>query len=278
MGLSSFDGATALVTGGGNGIGRSLALELGRAGAAVVVADIRADDARDVARAIARDGARATHVHCDVSSREDVAALGRAVGAWSGGSGGVDLLCLNAGVFTPRHAVRATHEDWLWVLGVNLFGVVHCLEEFLPAMVAADTDGHLLVTTSMNGHLPNRHSALYSASKYAVVGLTDSLRGELAGSRVGLTVLTPSAVETEIARSEEVRPARFVRGRHDEPDPAVSEWVLRPAVRPEEVATLALAAVLADRPVVFTDPGVRELLIERHRSLLAAFDDDLDSQ
>src|SRR4051794_30474551 len=135
MGLSTFAGTTAVVTGGAHGIGRALAVALGAAGSDVVVADIRGDAAADVAELVNAWGARAVAVECDVSSRESVARLGRVVDDWS--QDGVQLLCNNAGVFTPRHAVRATHEDWEWVLGVCLWGVIHGIEEFLPGMIAS---------------------------------------------------------------------------------------------------------------------------------------------
>ncbi len=270
MGLTGFAGTTAVVTGSAHGIGRALALALGVAGSDVVVTDIRGADAAAVAEQISAGGGRAVAVECDVSSRESVAELGRVVSAWCDG---VQVLCLNAGVFTPRHAATATHEDWEWVLGVNLWGVIHGIEEFLPGMLTSGRDAHVLTTASMNGYLPSRHSPLYSAAKYGVVGLVESLRMELAGSNVGLTLLNPSAVSTEIARSEEVRPDQYARTREDPPDAAYADYGLAPAMTPETVAGLALAGVLAGREVVFTDPVVLPLLDARHERLRAAFED-----
>lgn len=269
MGLSTFAGTTAVVTGGAHGIGRALAVGLGAAGSDVVVADIRGDAAADVAELVNASGARAVAVECDVSSRESVARLGRVVEDWS--KDGVQVLCNNAGVFTPRHAVHATHEDWEWVLGVCLWGVIHGIEEFLPGMVASGQDCHVLTTASMNGYVPSRHSALYSAAKYGVVGLIETLRLELADTAVGLTLLNPAAVRTHIAHSEEVRPDRFARTREDPVDPPTADYGLGPALEPDQVAALALEAVLAGRDVVFTDPVVLPLLDREHQRLRAAF-------
>lgn len=268
MSLSAFDGITAVVTGAAHGIGRALARRLAAEGAAVVAVDIRGDDVETVAADLTAGGARALAVRCDVSARAEMADLGRVVGEWS--PDGVQLLCNNAGVFTPRHAVTATHEDWEWVLGVCLWGTIHGIEEFLPGMVASGRECHVLNTASMNGYIPNRNSALYSAAKYAVVGLSDTLRLELAGTRVGVTVLAPSAVHTNIGASEDVRPARFTRTRQDPPDDPFADYGLATALRPDEVAALALGGVLAGSEVIFTDSAVGPLLEERHARVRAA--------
>jgi NAD(P)-dependent dehydrogenase (short-subunit alcohol dehydrogenase family) len=270
MSLDGFDGITAVVTGGGNGIGRAICLRLAAAGSDVAVVDVRREDAEAVAGLIAANGGRSLAVGCDVSDREDVAALGESVTAWA--RDGVQLLCNNAGVFTPRRALTATHHDWEWVIGICLWGVVHGIEEFLPGMVASGRPAHVLNTASMNGYVPNRHSALYSTAKYAVVGLTETLRRELAGTGVGATLLNPSAVTTEIGRSEEVRPTRFARERQDPDDDPFADYGLSRALSPDRVAELALQGVLEDRAEVFTDHVVRDLLVERHARLMGALD------
>lgn len=268
--MSGFAGATAVVTGAAHGVGRALAHRLAHEGSRVVVVDIRAEDAAVVADELSAWGADALAVACDVSSRQDVAALGERVEAWS--PGGVQVLCNNAGVFTPRHAVTATHEDWEWVLGVCLWGVIHGVEEFLPGMVASGRDCHILNTASMNGYLPSRHSTLYSTAKYGVVGLSETLQMELAHTRVGVTLLNPAAVRTNISRAEEARPARLARSRQDPDDAAFADYGLSPALEPDQVADLALDAMRAGREAVFTDRVLKPLLAERYARVLSAFD------
>lgn len=268
--MSGFAGATAVVTGAAHGVGRALAHRLAYEGSRVVVVDIRAEDAAVVADELSAWGADALAVACDVSSRQDVAALGERVEAWS--PGGVQVLCNNAGVFTPRHAVTATHEDWEWVLGVCLWGVIHGIEEFLPGMVASGRDCHILNTASMNGYLPSRHSTLYSTAKYGVVGLSETLRMELAHTRVGVTLLNPAAVRTNISRAEDARPARLARSRQDPDDAAFADYGLSPALEPDQVADLALDAMRAGREAVFTDRVLKPLLAERYARVLSAFD------
>ena len=142
----------------------------------------------------------------------------------------------------------------------------------VAGMVASGRGCHVLTTASMNGYVPSRHSALYSAAKYGVVGLMETLRLELAGTQVGLTLLNPAAVRTHIAASEEVRPARYAGTRVDPPDSPTADYGLGPALEPEEVAAAALKAVLAGRPVVFTDPVVLPLLELEHKRLRTAFE------
>ncbi|KAF0962754.1 SDR family NAD(P)-dependent oxidoreductase [Rhodococcus sp. T7] len=269
MTLRTFAGTTAVVTGAAHGIGRALALRLALAGSRVVVVDIRAEDAAAVVDELTAQGAPALAVACDVSSRADVAALGEQVAAWA--PDGVQVLCNNAGVFTPRHAATATHEDWEWVLGVCLWGVIHGIEEFLPGMLESKRDCHILNTASMNGYLPSRHSTLYSTAKYGVVGLSETLRMELASTRVGVTLLNPAAVRTNISRAEEVRPERMTRSRQDPEDEAFADYGLSPALDPEQVADLALNAMSAGREAVFTDHVLKPLLEQRFARVLDAF-------
>ncbi|MFJ9387787.1 SDR family oxidoreductase [Nocardioides sp. NPDC101246] len=270
MTLEGFAGTTSVVTGAAHGVGRALAHRLAREGSRVVVVDIRAEDAAVVADELTAEGADALAAACDVSSRHDVAALGERVAAWS--PGGVQVLCNNAGVFTPRHAATATHEDWEWVLGVCLWGVIHGIEEFLPGMVASGQDCHILNTASMNGYVPSRHSTLYSTAKYGVVGLSETLRMELAATRVGVTLLNPAAVRTNISRAEETRPTRLARSRQDPDDAAFADYGLSPALEPEQVADLALEAILSGREAVFTDQVLKPLFEQRFARILSAFD------
>ncbi|WP_216896081.1 SDR family NAD(P)-dependent oxidoreductase [Nocardia alni] len=266
--MTALDGGTALVTGAAHGIGRALVLELARAGYAVVAVDVDREAAEQVAAEAGDLGAKALAVRCDVSSREDVAQLGAVARARFGT---VDLLCNNAGVFLPRHAATATHDDWRWVLGVNLWGVIHGIEEFLPDMLAADRPGHILNTASLNGLVPSRHSALYSASKYGVLGLSETLRNELADTPVGVTTLCPAAVSTHILRSGEVRPKHLGEDSGRPADAPTSSYAISEALDPADVARMALDGVREDRAWVFTDPAMREVLEKRHRELIEAF-------
>jgi NAD(P)-dependent dehydrogenase (short-subunit alcohol dehydrogenase family) len=257
-------GRTAVVTGAGSGIGEGLARALAAEGCAVVVSDVEEDRARAVAADI---GGLA--VRTDVADRAAVAELAAAA---TDRFGQVHLLFNNAGVSYHRRGTHATYEDWQWVLGVNLWGVVHGITEFLPGMLASGEDCHIVNTASMNGIVPSAHSAMYSASKYGVVGLTETLHNELAGTRVGVTALCPAGVSTRITDSVRNRPDWAAQA--DDTRPAhspSSSFDISPALEPAEVAQLTLAGVRDRALYVFTDPKVQALIEAHHETMMAAF-------
>jgi NAD(P)-dependent dehydrogenase (short-subunit alcohol dehydrogenase family) len=257
-------GRVAVVTGGGSGIGAGIVLALADAGAKVTVADVDLAAASAMAQRARSLGAEAMAVRTDVSSFEDVSRLAATVSdRW----GEVGVLCNNAGVSLKRRGLHATHADWQWILGVDLWGVVHGMEAFLPAMVASGREGHVVNTSSMNGLLPSARSPMYSAAKYGVVGLSETYRNELAGTAVSISVLCPAAVETRIDDSQRNRPD----GRAaDEPGfvPSTS-YALSPALSPEEAGALVLDGIRQNRFYLFTDRAIRPYLEARHREILS---------
>ena len=269
-GITDFAGRTALVTGAGSGIGLAIARELAGHGANVIAADIELDAAESAAAELRGLGVRALGVACDVSSREEVARLGAAAREWGGL---VSVLCNNAGVSIGRWGIHASPADWDWVLGVNLWGVIHGIEEFLPDMLASGEDCHVLNTASMNGFFPSARSALYSTSKYAVIGLTETMRDELRGTRVGISALCPSPVSTGIFASDTHRPDRL--GATGDPDAKIGNFdsakELSPPLRPEAVGPLVMAGLRDNRAFIFTDPLTRRLIEERNERMLADF-------
>jgi len=269
--MHDFRGVTALVTGAGSGIGRSIARQLAEHGANVIAVDIHLETAESTARELESEfGVRALGLACDVSSREAVHAVGVAAREWGGT---VRVLCNNAGVSIGRWGIHASPADWDWVLGVNLWGVIHGIEEFLPDMLASGEECHVLNTASMNGFFPSARSALYSTSKYAVVGLTETMRDELRGTRVGMSALCPSPVSTAIFDSDANRPARL--GATGEPDAKIGNFdsatELSPPLTADAVGPLVMAGLRDNRAFIFTDPLTRRLIEERNERMLADF-------
>ncbi|OAI42047.1 hypothetical protein AYO38_11800 [bacterium SCGC AG-212-C10] len=268
--MLEFAGKTAVITGGGSGIGRGMAIAFAREGMNVVVADVELDAAEAVAQEVKALDARSLAVQCDVAGLESVRSLaGRATAEF----GSVEVLCNNAGVSIGRRGMYATHEDWQWVMGVNLWGVIHGTEAFLPGMLASGNDCHIVNTSSMNGIVPSARSALYSATKYGVLGLSETLANELAGTKVGISILCPAAVTTRIMESERNRPAGLLA---PEPPPvphAVSStFDLSPALDPVSVGELVLLGIRRNQLHIFTDQKVRALIEARHQRMLSEFD------
>jgi NAD(P)-dependent dehydrogenase (short-subunit alcohol dehydrogenase family) len=205
-GLQDLRGRVAVVTGGASGIGRGIARQLIGAGMQVVIADIERDALSRTADEIGAAG-----IPADVSDLESVRALARSV---TGRFGAVHVVCNNAGVGPMARIADLTIEDWQWLIGVNLYGVIHGVQTFLPILEANADGGHIVNTASMAGLVAPQRLGAYSVTKFGVVALTEVLAAELAqaGSRVGATVLCPGTVRTNIRTSSRNRPEHLAGG------------------------------------------------------------------
>lgn len=269
--MHQFEGKTAVVTGAASGIGLGLARTFARNGMAVALCDIRADRL-DAALAEVRGlGARAIAVPTDVSDRASVAAAAdKVIEAF----GAVHIVCNNAGVTMHGKSVAdMTPQEWDWIIGVNLYGVIHGVQIFLPLIRRHGGEGHIVNTASIAGFQvrPERKSGAYATTKYAVVAFSESLANDLADSPIGVSVLAPAAVNTEIYRSGENRPQRFggpmaIPGN----DPLQEE--LKTGLEPDLVGERVLHAIRERELYVFTHLGPRAWLDERHQRICDAFD------
>jgi len=252
--VDSFKGRVGVVTGGGSGIGRALAEALAREGARVVVADLDEAGMADVVGPIRTRGGEALAVRTDVTDLASVQALAeRAFGAF----GRVHVLCNNAGVALWGGLETATHRDWQWVLGVNLWGVIHGLEAFLPRMIAQKEPGHIVNTASMAGLVATRGLGIYNTSKYAVVGLSETLAKDLKPYNIGVSVLCPMGVSTNIRASERNRPAHL---KNDQPSQAEPVELMGRYLAPDTVAEMVLGAIRRSELYVIThDEGLEPL-------------------
>ena len=200
-------GKAAVVTGGGSGIGRGIALVLARAGASVGVADIMADNARAVAAEIEAEGGKAAALHCDVTDRASVSAMKAAANS---ALGPVQLLVANAGVTMFELLEDMTDAEVDWVIDVSLYGVVHCIQAFQQDMIAAG-EGHLVATASTAGLMAPFHErhAPYCGAKAGIIGFMLALRRDLEKHGVGASVLCPGFVASSIAQSHRYRPEAY---------------------------------------------------------------------
>jgi len=260
--MDSFTDRVAVVTGGASGIGRALALALAREGARVVLADL--DEARmaGVIAEIRAGGGNAIAVMTDVSALDQVHAL--ADRAWAA-FGRVHVLCNNAGVAVWGGLEAATHRDWQWVVAVNLWGVIHGLLAFLPRMIAQREGGHIVNTASMAGLIASQGLGIYNTTKYAVVGLSETLAKDLKAYDIGVSVLCPMLVDTRIHESER-NPPEALRNPEGWARPEPIELMGR-TLTAEEVATQVIAAIRKNQLYVITHPEGLEPLRRRFQRM-----------
>ena len=243
------DGRIAVVTGAASGIGLALTERFVAEGMSVVMADIEEPKLATEAERIAYAGGTVRPVVCDVSDAAQVAALrDDAVSAF----GAVHLLCNNAGVASGRPNIKTRPAVWDWVIGVNVLGVGYGVSAFAPLMVAQG-EGHIVNTASEAGLSPTPVLGSYHASKYAVVGLSESLYLELEGTGVGVSCLCPELVATKIFESSRNAPAHLGYGPPAEVSMAqIEQWMGTVAMNPADVAADVVYAVRANRFWILT--------------------------
>jgi len=265
-------GMCAYVSGAGSGIGRGIALALARRGVRVGVCDIKLGDAQDTVRQIEALGGSALAVQVDVS---DSASVEQAVAAVEQAYGAIAIGCNNAGIAmhgVPLHEISAS--DWDWVIGVNLRGVIHGIRALVPRMLQAGRPAHIVNTASIGGFQvnPNFLTSAYSMTKYAVVALSEGLHNELQGSPIGVSILAPAAVDTQIHLSERSRPERLggptVRAQNH-----FMGDLIRGGMTPEAVGERVAHGIEADELYIFTHPETQHWLDRRHAAITAAFDE-----
>jgi NAD(P)-dependent dehydrogenase (short-subunit alcohol dehydrogenase family) len=234
-------GLTAVITGAGAGIGRSLALEFAAQGMNVGVLDIREGCAADVARECSGRGVQAVGIGCDVTARDQIQAAAVRVLAELGPP---SLLWPNAGVLVHGGITDTDRDALKWIYAVNLEGVIGTVRAFMPAMRTIGGWRHVAITSSLGGlvHPPSPRSSLYCATKYAVIGVAEALRMELQAEEIGVSVICPGIVNTRIWNGEVAKPERF-GGPGEKPEAAGELW-RNTGMDPDSVAKLALSAVL----------------------------------
>jgi NAD(P)-dependent dehydrogenase (short-subunit alcohol dehydrogenase family) len=269
--METLEDKVVVVTGGASGIGLAIARAVTAKGAKVVLADVQ-EDALATAAASLPPGTLA--VRTDVSDLASVEALRDAVLAEHGR---VDVLCNNAGVSTFNLLSRQTPADWQWVLGVNLWGVIHGITAFLPTLQRQGTPAHVVNTASIAGLVSGiAFLGPYAVTKVGVVSISETLRQEMAftGDPIGVSVVCPSGTNTGVMDAERNRPAQF--GTEDRTDDAEA-WRLGikagftgpDGLEPEAVADQVVDAVLHDRFWVITHPDLTPTVEARFADILA---------
>ena len=267
--MESFENKVAFITGGGSGVGFGQAKVFSAAGARVVLADIRQDHL-DQALEYFRDKRAPAHaIRLDITDR---AAYARAADEAESVFGPVQLLFNTAGVSIFGPLEQSTYADYDWMMGVNFGGVVNGVQTFVPRMIKHGKGGHIVNTASMGAFIAGGPAGIYCASKFAVRGLSEALRTELAKFDIGVSVLCPANVSTNIAESVRTRPAQFKDSGYRADDEAVNslKTLYAAGLDPVELAEHVLRAVKKNELYIIPYPEVRSRLTEHFDAVLAA--------
>jgi NAD(P)-dependent dehydrogenase (short-subunit alcohol dehydrogenase family) len=259
---------TAVVTGGGSGIGRAIAHELAAAGMHLVVADVDEESAHAVAKELTNGGTRSVAVRVDVADFASVVSLADIAFAEFGS---VHVLCNNAGVLLFNKMTELTIDDWRWVHGVNVWGVLHGIYAFMPRMLDGGEPGHIVNTSSIAAL---SGSGVYGSSKIEVLAITETLHADLADTPIGVSCLFPGMVSTRIVTAQRNRPDEFGPRARDVMGFQDSDFGCDPAFVGQRVKE----AILADELYVFAgipagnEVRLKEGLPRRTATLIDAID------
>lgn len=263
----------AVVTGAASGIGLGMAERFAAEGMKVVLADIEQGLLDEAERDLRAKGATTLAVRCDVSKADDVEALAkRTVDEF----GAVHVVCNNAGVSPPVGALWERSEaDWQWVIGANLWGVIHGVKIFVPIMLAQGTEGHVVNTASLAGMVSVPWLGIYNVCKHAVVTLSETLYRELeaTGGKVKVSVLCPAWVKTRLADADRNRPTELQNpDREQTPQEQMIEQALRgfldSGISTEQVAEAVVDAIKKEKLYILTHPDSMEAVRTRMEDIL----------
>jgi NAD(P)-dependent dehydrogenase (short-subunit alcohol dehydrogenase family) len=268
--MIDFAGRTAFVTGGANGVGIGLVRALLAEGCKVAIADIRQDSIDAALKSL--DNSEVMGVQVDVSSRD---AMAKAADEVETKFGPVTLLFNNAGINLFQTIEDSSYSDWDWVMGVNLHGPINGVMTFVPRMIAHGKGGYIVNTASMAGWLASGSPGIYNTTKFAVRGMSESLRYSLAPHGIGVSIVCPGLVKSYIYASDDIRPDALKAGAK----PIDTENVKRLAefhefgMEPDEIAARILDGMRENRTYIFSHPDHKEEVAELFQEYLADYRD-----
>jgi NAD(P)-dependent dehydrogenase (short-subunit alcohol dehydrogenase family) len=274
--VENFEGRAAVITGGANGIGLATATEFARRGARVMLSDIDGSALDDAVANLRADGIDAHGVVCDVRKLDDV---GRLADEAFRVFGDVHVVFNNAGIAYAGPIVETSHDDWRFVIDVDLWGPIHGVEAFLPRLITQAADSHMVFTSSFAGLIPNVGLGPYCVAKYGVVALAETLAREARPNGIGVSVLCPMIVETNLlANTERVRSADYGPATASAAE-GVQQLASDPSddsvLNVEDVARLTAEAILANRLYVLPHRAARDSIRRRFERIDRTFDDQI---
>ena len=263
--MKDFQDKVAVVTGAASGIGRALAEKSAQEGMKVVLADVEESALKQAEEELKASGAQVLAVRTDVSQADEVEVLAQKTFATYGA---VHLLFNNAGVGAGTTVWESSLADWQWVLGVNLWGVIHGIHFFVPRMLAQDTEGHIVNTASSAGLVSSSGLGIYKVSKHGIVTLSETLALELAarGAKLKASVLCPEWVNTRIIDAERNRPQALqnaLEEQHMSPEmaamvQAMRQWLAQAGLPPSQVAEMVFDAIRQEKFYILTHPTTKQ--------------------
>jgi NAD(P)-dependent dehydrogenase (short-subunit alcohol dehydrogenase family) len=271
--MQELAGKNAFVTGGASGIGLAMAQAFLREGMNVVIVDVDGSALAEAERQLAGSNAKVLAMQLDVTDREQFRAVADRAEAELGP---IHVLCNNAGVYRGGSLDAVTYEDWDWVLGVNVGGVVNGIQTLVNRIKAHGEGGHIVNTASMAGVTTSPGLGVYNTSKFAVVGLSEALCLDLEPHHIGVSVLCPGMVRTRILESERTRPEAFDVAETEanaaaEAHSEVMHLAMNTGIDPAEVADLVVQGIKENRLYLFPHPELGDAARERTATMAAAF-------
>ena len=268
--MNNFENKSVFVTGGASGIGLALAHAFGKRGANVMIADINEANLATTKTGLISAGVTAESIVCDVADFDSVK---KAAQATQDAFGKVDIVFNNAGVSLAGKSGAIDIKDWRWIVDINLMGVVHGVEVFTPIM-REQGGGYIINTASMAGHLTMAHMGPYNATKFAVVGYSESLAQELAPKGINVSVLCPTWVRSNIHNAGKGKPSYDAATDDTENDPMYQmvKNVVENGLPAETLAELVIKAIAEKRLYIFTDQTTKPAIDLRRDQIMQDYD------
>lgn len=269
--MDPFQGRVAVITGGAGGIGMAMARAFAQRGAKLVLADLNEAALERSVAELKGSGATVLGVPTDVTQLASVQALADATVRHYGA---VHVVCNNAGIAIFGMMSAASHKDWEYTMNVNFWGVVHGVEVFTPILLQQRQGGHIVNTASMAGLVGMQWLGIYCASKFAVVGLSESLHRELKPSGIGVSVLCPMIVDTNINENSVTMRPQQLRNPGEEPIVPPAAEMKGGVIPPQEVSRRVVRAIERGDLYILTHPEQRDFLRRRSHKIDGMFDPD----
>jgi NAD(P)-dependent dehydrogenase (short-subunit alcohol dehydrogenase family) len=271
--MQDLAGKTAFITGGAGGIGFAMAQAFLNEGMNVAIVDVDSQALADAKAQLSGSNAQVLALQLDVTDRDQYAVVADQV---ESALGPIHVVCNNAGVYRGGGMDAVTYEDWDWVMGVNVGGVVNGIQTLVNRIKAHGQGGHVVNTASMAGIVTSAGLGVYNTSKFAVVGLSEALRADLEPHNIGVSVLCPGMVRTKILESERTRPEKFEVSQDSANSAAqahseIMNLAMHTGIEPSEVAELVIEGIKNNQFYLFPHPEMKEAAALRMQEVLDAF-------